>query len=105
VTWTPPEPVGHDPAAMSQRPRLGRDPDGNLRIVWYDSRSTDWRWKILTSTLNEDTGWSPPVQLTHTGNATWPATADGIVVFTGDRRSQRVQRTPTHEIFQTSTTG
>jgi hypothetical protein len=99
ATWTAPEPVGVDAAAMSQRPRLGRGPDGSVRAVWYDSRSADWRWKILTSHLDPRRGWSEPVQLTTEGNNTFPATDDGFVVFTTDRGATRTQRDATQQIY------
>jgi hypothetical protein len=83
---------------MSQHPRLGLDPDHTVRAVWYDSRSTDWRWKIFTATL-DSTGWSPPTQLSTAGNGTWPAIDRGTVAFTSDRRSPRTQRDLTHEIY------
>jgi predicted metal-dependent phosphoesterase TrpH len=99
TTWTPAEPVAVEPSAMSQRPRLGLDADRTVRAVWYDSRSPDWRWKVLTATLDARSGWSGPTQLTTAGNGTWPAVDRGTVAFTSDRRSPRTQRDLTHQIY------
>ena len=40
-TWSPFETVALEPTAMSQRARLDLDPDGAVRAVWYDTRSSD----------------------------------------------------------------
>jgi predicted metal-dependent phosphoesterase TrpH len=98
-SWTPAEPVALDPSAMSQHPRLGLDPDRTVRAVWYDSRSADWRWKVFTATLDTSSGWSAPTQLSIAGNSTWPAVDGGTVAFTSDRRSPRIQRDLTHQIY------
>ncbi|MEV4812137.1 CehA/McbA family metallohydrolase [Micromonospora avicenniae] len=98
VTWSAAEPVALDPNAMSQRPRVAADPDGAVRVVWYDSRSADWRWKVFTSRRNPS-GWTPPLQVSTLGNNTWPAVDKGAVVFTSDRRAARSQRDRTQEIY------
>ncbi|HEX5115783.1 MAG TPA: hypothetical protein VFW65_11355 [Pseudonocardiaceae bacterium] len=97
-TWTAAEQVAFDADAMSQRPRLGRDADGAVRAVWFDSRSADWRWKVFTSRFDVQAGWSAPTQVTVAGNATYPATAGGVVVFTGDRAAT-TQRDATQQVF------
>ncbi|MFF3590503.1 CehA/McbA family metallohydrolase [Streptomyces sp. NPDC002387] len=99
-TWTAFEQVALNADAMSQRPRLGVDPDGTIRAVWYDSRSTDWRWKVFTATLDTDKGWSGASQVSHQGNNTWPALHRGVVVFTSDRGATRTQRDQTQQIFR-----
>jgi hypothetical protein len=99
ATWSPSEPVAVDPNAMSQRPRLGNDADRSVRAVWYDSRSTDWRWKIFTSRRDSRSGWTPAVQLSTQGNGTWPAVDGGTVVFTSDRGAVRTQRDETQQVF------
>ncbi|GII58027.1 hypothetical protein Pth03_64160 [Planotetraspora thailandica] len=98
-TWSASEPVALDPDAMSQRPRLSRDADGSVRAVWYDTRSTDWRWKVFTAKLDRTTGWTGPVQLSTRGNGTFPSVGGGFVVFTGDRGATRTQRDGTQQIF------
>ncbi|MCI2417990.1 CehA/McbA family metallohydrolase [Saccharopolyspora sp. K220] len=102
LTWTAFQPFAVDTNAMSQRPRLSRDQDGSVRAVWYDSRAADWRWKIFTARSTADAGWSAPVQLTKTGNATFPAASAGLVVFTGDRGATRGQRDGTQQVHLVS---
>lgn len=101
AAWSTAEPVGLEAAAMSQRPRLSRDPDQTVRVVWYDSRSTDWRWKVFTSRLDRRSGWTAPAQLSVPGNGTWPAADRGVVVFTSDRGAARPQRDHTQQIYLT----
>jgi hypothetical protein len=95
------EPVVLAPAAdsMSQRVRLGVDADGSIRAVWYDSRSLDWRWRIMTTLYGKTTGWSTATLLTGRGINTWAATAGGMIVFASTRNSSRMQRDPTQQIF------
>jgi hypothetical protein len=102
-TWSASEPVGLNPDAMSQRPRLSQDPDNSVRAVWYDTRSADWRWKVFTSRLDRKSGWTAPVQLTTLGNGTFPSIGNGFVVFTSDRAATRTQRDGTQQIYLTPT--
>jgi predicted metal-dependent phosphoesterase TrpH len=97
-TWSAAETIALDPNAMSQRPKLDVDDDGEVRAVWYDSRSTDWRWKVYTSRRTAS-GWTDAVRLSSSGNGTWPSVDKGTVVFTSDRRASRVQRDATQEVF------
>jgi hypothetical protein len=102
TTWSAPEQVALAAEAMSQRARLSQDPDGGVRAVWYDSRSTDWRWKIVTSVLpagDAKAAWSAAEQVTTRGNNTWPAVHQGVVVFTSDRAATRTQRDWTQQIY------
>lgn len=96
-TWSPFEPVALEPTAMSQRARLSLDPDGAVRAVWYDTRSSDWRWKVLTARY--EAGWTAPQQLTTLGNGTFPSLGGGFVVFTSDRAATRTQRDPTQHAY------
>ena len=96
-TWSPFETVALEPTAMSQRARLDLDPDGAVRAVWYDTRSSDWRWKVFTSRY--DGGWTAPQQLTSLGNGTFPSLGGGFVVFTSDRAATRTQRDPTQQVY------
>ncbi|GIH15770.1 CehA/McbA family metallohydrolase [Rugosimonospora africana] len=98
-TWAAHQPVAPEPSAMSQRPRLSRDPDGTVRAVWYDTRSSDWRWKVFTSRFDLRHGWTEPARLTIAGNGTWPAVSAGVVVFTSDRRATRSQRDGTQQVY------
>lgn len=84
---------------MSQRAALSRDPNGTVRAVWYDSRSTDWRWKVFTATLDSNNGWSEAQQVTTRGNNTWPALDQGVMVCTSDRAATRTQRDRTQQVY------
>ncbi|MDE0853488.1 MAG: hypothetical protein OSA97_03575, partial [Nevskia sp.] len=86
-------------AAMSQWPRLGRGADGEAQLVWYDSRSADWRWRVMTARLDEDGTWGSGSVLPGRGNNTWPALDQGVVVFAGTRNAQRLQRDHTQQVF------
>ena len=98
VGWTTAEPVGLDPSAMSQRPRLSLHPNGRARVVWYDSRSADWRWNVFGSRLDNH-GWSPAKRLSGGGNSTWPSIDGNRIVFTTDRDQANLQRDPTHAVY------
>ena len=82
---------------MSQRARLSLDPDGAVRAVWYDTRSSDWRWKVFTARC--EAGWTAPQQLTSLGNGTFPSLGGGFVVFTSDRAATRTQGDPTQQVY------
>jgi hypothetical protein len=93
-TWTAPVDVDvtprlhptDPPTDFSQRPRLATDPDGRLRMVWYDARGTDWRWAVRTAVLQDGT-WQPEGEIIRGGSCTWPAIDNGVVVATTDRAS------------------
>ena len=84
--------------AMGQHPRLGVDADGSVRAVWYDSRSVDWRWQVMTAVLRVN-GWSAGALLNGKGINTWPATAGGQIVFASTRGAVRLQRDQTQQVF------
>jgi hypothetical protein len=90
--------VGLDAKAMSQRARLGVDADGTVRAAWYDSRSADWRWRVMTARLGAN-GWSAGDVLPGKGNNTWPATDGGSIVFASTRNAKRLQRDRTQDIL------
>ncbi|MGY4653440.1 CehA/McbA family metallohydrolase [Mycobacterium sp. URHB0021] len=98
-SWSTSAPVASDANAMSQRARLSSDSDGTVRAVWYDSRSSDWRWKVFTAVLNGSQGWGEPKMLGGTGNCTWPSADKGIVAFTSDGAAERTQRDITHQVY------
>jgi hypothetical protein len=104
LTWAPSQQLAFDAAAMSQRPRLGTDQGGQVRAVWFDSRAADWRWKVFTAQFDPQAGWSPEAQITVPGNATYPATSGGAVVFTSDRNAAG-QRDATQQVFLTTELG
>jgi predicted metal-dependent phosphoesterase TrpH len=89
--------LGPDPRTMSQRPRLGVDADGSVRAVWYDSRSADWRWRVMTSVWRD--GWDAGTLLNGRGNNTWPVTSGGVIAFASTRNAARLQRDQTQQIF------
>jgi len=99
LSWTAPVTVAADAAAMSQWPKLGRGSDGEAQLVWYDSRSADWRWRVMTAELGENGLWSAGHILPGKGNNTWPALDQGVMVFAGTRNAQRLQRDHTQQIF------
>jgi hypothetical protein len=88
-----------DPLTMSERPRLGMDADGAVRAVWYDSRSADWRWRVMTAVHRKDTGWDAGRLINSRGVNTWPATSGGAIAFASTRNATRLQRDPTQQIF------
>jgi len=67
-SWSTSMAVASYADAMSQRARLSSDSDGTVRAVRYDSRSSDWRWKVFTAVLNRSQGWGEPKMLGGTGN-------------------------------------
>jgi len=97
-SWSTSMAVASYADAMSQRARLSSDSDGTVRAVRYDSRSSDWRWKVFTAVLNRSQGWGEAKMLGGTGNCTWPSADKGIVAFTSDGAAERTQRDITHQI-------
>jgi hypothetical protein len=91
--------LGADDKTMSERPRLGVDTDGSVRAVWYDSRSADWRWRVMTAVFKKDTGWDGGMLLNGRGINTWPATSGGLIAFASTRNATRLQRDPTQQVF------
>ena len=66
-------------------------------MVWYDTRSDDWRWKVFTA-VYDGSAWSAAEQLSGPANGTWPAVSGNSVVFTSDRAAA-VQRDRTQQVF------
>lgn len=95
-TWSAPVAIDSAPAAMSARPRLGVTASGAARVVWADTRSTDWRWRVRTAVLTGPT-WRPGGDLTNHGNGCYPAVAHDVVVAVTDRNAL-VQRDATQQI-------
>ncbi|HEY1075423.1 MAG TPA: CehA/McbA family metallohydrolase [Fontimonas sp.] len=87
------------PAALghAQYPQFGLDADGRVRAVWYDSRSEDWRWRVMTAVLG-DSGWTAARLIPSRGNNSWPTTAGGRIAFASTRNAARLQRDRTQEI-------
>jgi hypothetical protein len=97
-TWSRGAALAAHDTAMSERPRLVAGTGATVRVVWYDSRAADWRWSLWGASLS-GAGASTVRRLTGAGNATWPAVAGDLVVFTSDRGAVRVQRDPTQGVF------
>jgi hypothetical protein len=95
--WTKSKQVGFDANAMSEHPQVAAAGSG-ARILWHDSRSTDWRWSIWSAALTP-TGPATPVRLTGAGNALYASVSGSFVAFTSDRHASRVQRDLTHGVF------
>lgn len=93
-----PAAIAEDPNTMAQYPRLGNDPGGRLRAVWYDNRSADWRWRVMTA-IFDGAGWTGATLIPSRGINTWPATDGGAIVFASTRNAQRLQRDRTQQIF------
>jgi hypothetical protein len=100
ATFGTPVTLGADAQTMSERPRLGLDKDGAVRAVWFDSRSQDWRWRVMTSVYSVDTGtWGTANLLNGPGINTWPATAGGVIAFASTRNQASLQRDPTQQVY------
>jgi hypothetical protein len=98
-SWSTPAPVALDPNAMSEWPKLGHAANGAPMLAWSDSRSSDWRWRVMHTFMNPAGEWAAPVMLPGVGNGTWPAVSNGAVVFASTRNAQRLQRDHTQQIF------
>ena len=101
-TWSAPVDIDPSPDYYAQRPRVAASTRGAHQIVWYDSRSADWRWQIRSATLRSG-DWRPDGSVLAAGACTWPAVDSGIVVATSDRGA-RPQRDRTHRIVLTALT-
>ena len=99
MSFTTPAILAPSPLGMGERPRLGRDADGAVRAVWYDSRSADWRWRVMTAVWRKGAGWDAGRLINSKGQNTWPATAGGVVVFASTRGAARLQRDQTQQIY------
>lgn len=85
--------------AHSQYPRLGKNANGSLRAVWYDNRASDWRWRVMSANQAGDGSWSAGSLLHSPGINSWPATANGQIVFASTRNAARPQRDKTQQVF------
>jgi hypothetical protein len=98
ATFAAPSTLAPDAQGMSERPRLGVDKDGSVRAVWYDSRSADWRWRMMTSAYR-NSAWDAGRMIDSPGVNTWPAVSGGAIAFASTRNATRLQRDPTQQIF------
>ena len=93
-----PTPLAPSAHGMGQFVRLGPGADGDVLAVWADSRADDWRWRVMHARL-EQGQWAAAELISAPGNNTWPATAQGEIVFASTRRALRLQRDPTQQIY------
>jgi hypothetical protein len=85
---------------MSLWPRLGRATDGRVRATWHDSRSADWRWRVMTAKQGAGGVWGSAKIWPSRGINTWPAIAGEALVFASTRNAARLQRDRTQQIFE-----
>ncbi len=99
ATFSAPALAGGMATAFGQRPALGRDSDGLVHLAWFDNRSADWRWRIVTSKLGADGGWSAGTLINSLGINSWPALDGATLVFASTRNALRLQRDRTQQIM------
>ncbi len=99
LSFSAPAAIAADSVGMGQYPKLGVDAAGAVRAVWYDNRSSDWRWRVMTAVHDALGNWMQVETLPARGINTWPATSGGAIVFASTRNAERVQRDLTQEIF------
>ncbi len=98
ASFSAPVAIAEDPVGMGQYPRLGNDAAGAVRVVWYDSRSSDWRWRVMTAVNDALGNWMQVAMLPSRGINTWPATDGGVIAFASTRNASRLQRDRTQQI-------
>jgi hypothetical protein len=98
-TWNAPAAISTSAVGMGEFPHLGVDSNGQVRVVWHDCRSADWRWRIMTSSLDGGGIWSAASLIPSHGVNTWAATQAGQIVWASTRNAQRIQRDPTQQIM------
>lgn len=96
--FTEPQPVAEEPAASAHRPRLGLDAAGVPRLSWFDSRSADWRWRVMLATY-DDAQWGDASLLDSRGINTWPVPVGPYTVLASARHARRLQRDRSQQIF------
>lgn len=90
--------LGADIPGMGQRPSLGLSVGGLAQLVWMDSRSTDWRWRIFAADWLGD-GYGSSRSASGPGNGSFPRLDSGVLLFTSDRLQAARQRDPTHHVM------
>lgn len=99
ASYSAPVLVGGLASAFGQRPALSRGADGRVQLAWFDNRSADWRWRLMTAALAADGSWVDATLIKGPGINTWPAVDGGALVFASTRNAQRLQRDRTQQIF------
>ncbi|MEW6169312.1 MAG: CehA/McbA family metallohydrolase [Pseudomonadota bacterium] len=90
--------VAEEAAASGRAPRLGLDADGRAQLAWFDSRSTDWRWRVMHAAF-DGSSWAAPGLIQGRGLNTWPVPAGPYLAFASTRNAKRLQRDRTQQIF------
>jgi predicted metal-dependent phosphoesterase TrpH len=93
-----PQPVAAQEAASARAPRLGLDTQGGAQLAWFDNRSDDWRWRVMSAAF-DGAGWSDVRLLNGRGVNTWPIVAGPYLGFASTRYARRLQRDRTQQIF------
>lgn len=96
--FSAPQPVAEEAAASSRAPRLGLDAEGRARLAWFDSRSADWRWRVMQAAF-DGSRWAAPRLIQGRGLNTWPVPAGPYTVFASTRNAKRLQRDRTQQVF------
>lgn len=99
INWSAPAPIGFNASAQSIWPKLARGADGRVRAAWHDSRSSDWRWRVVTAKQDLSGVWGAAQLIPSRGLNTWPALGGSTLVFASTRNAQRLQRDRTQQIF------
>jgi predicted metal-dependent phosphoesterase TrpH len=92
------QPVAAQEAASARAPRLGLDALGSAQLAWFDSRSADWRWRVMTAAWRAP-GWSDVRLIDGRGVNTWPVPAGPFVAFASTRHARSLQRDRTQQLF------
>ena len=90
--------IGGSATAFAQRPALTRGADGRPVLAWFDNRSSDWRWRVMTARQADDASWSGGSLIASRGINTWPALSGEQLAFSSTRNAQRLQRDVTQQI-------
>ncbi len=96
--FAPPQPVGAYAASSARSPRLGLDADGHAQLAWFDSRSADWRWRVMTAAFDNG-AWDAPRLHAGRGVSSWPVPAGPFGAFATTRHAQRLQRDRTQQVY------
>ncbi|WP_029921172.1 InlB B-repeat-containing protein [Nevskia soli] len=99
ASWSAPQAVALDANSGAEFPRLGLDGAGNVVLVRQDTRSADWRWRLVATHRLADGSWAAPTVIPGKGNNLWPVLSGGTLVFVSSRDAQRLQRDRTQEIY------
>lgn len=90
--------VGFEPQSSARQPRLGVDADGTARLAWFDSRSADWRLRVMSAKYI-GSAWSEVRLIDGRGLNTWPVPAGPYITFSSTRNARRQQRDRTQQIY------